>query len=42
MNCDVNIYLLALALKGVEYEYKAIHLVKDGGEQVCNNTTHAY
>jgi maleylpyruvate isomerase len=24
---------IALALKGVEYEYRAVHLVKDGGEQ---------
>ncbi|KAK6182941.1 hypothetical protein SNE40_010511 [Patella caerulea] len=24
---------IALAIKGVEYEYKAVHLVKDGGEQ---------
>ena len=24
----------ALALKGIEYEYKAVHLLKDGGEQV--------
>eukprot|EP01094_Clydonella_sp_ATCC50884_P019603 TRINITY_DN3877_c0_g1_i1.p1 TRINITY_DN3877_c0_g1~~TRINITY_DN3877_c0_g1_i1.p1 ORF type:complete len:230 (-),score=81.88 TRINITY_DN3877_c0_g1_i1:640-1284(-) len=24
---------LALAIKGVEYEYRAVHLVKDGGEQ---------
>eukprot|EP00800_Vazella_pourtalesii_P019434 TRINITY_DN658_c0_g4_i2.p1 TRINITY_DN658_c0_g4~~TRINITY_DN658_c0_g4_i2.p1 ORF type:complete len:222 (-),score=38.91 TRINITY_DN658_c0_g4_i2:62-727(-) len=24
---------IALTLKGIEYEYKAIHLVKDGGEQ---------
>ncbi|XP_064403388.1 maleylacetoacetate isomerase-like isoform X3 [Halichondria panicea] len=23
----------ALALKGIEYEYKAVHLVKDGGQQ---------
>ena len=25
---------LALALKGIEYDYKGVHLVKDGGEQV--------
>jgi len=25
---------LALALKGIEYEYRAVHLVKDGGEQL--------
>jgi maleylacetoacetate isomerase len=24
---------IALALKGIEYEYKAVHLLKDGGEQ---------
>ena len=24
-----------LALKGIEYEYRAVHLLKDGGEQVC-------
>ncbi|KAF6036966.1 GSTZ1 [Bugula neritina] len=24
---------IALALKGIDYEYKAVHLVKDGGEQ---------
>lgn len=24
---------IALALKGIEYTYRAIHLVKDGGEQ---------
>ena len=24
---------IALALKGIEYEYRAVHLVKDGGEQ---------
>jgi len=27
---------VALALKGIDYEYKAVHLVKDGGEQVNN------
>ena len=26
--------LSALALKGIEYEYRAVHLLKDGGEQV--------
>ncbi|CAI8034045.1 Maleylacetoacetate isomerase [Geodia barretti] len=25
---------IALALKGIEYEYRAVHLLKDGGEQV--------
>jgi len=25
---------LALALKGIEYDYKAVHLLNDGGEQV--------
>ena len=24
----------ALALKGIDYEYRAVHLLKDGGEQV--------
>jgi glutathione S-transferase len=24
---------LALHLKGIDFEYKAVHLVKDGGEQ---------
>lgn len=24
----------ALALKGIDYEYKAVNLVKDGGQQV--------
>ncbi len=38
--CDViyeqieyNRLLLALHLKDIDYEYKAIHLVRDGGEQ---------
>lgn len=34
---DLNLlcYLfVALALKGIEYDYKAVHLVKDGGQQV--------
>lgn len=26
--------LTALAVKDIDYEYKAVHLVKDGGEQV--------
>jgi len=25
---------IALALKSIEYEYKTVHLVKDGGEQL--------
>ena len=25
---------VALALKGIDYEYKAVHVLKDGGEQV--------
>ena len=28
------LFCLALALKGIEYEYRAVHLLKDGGEQV--------
>ena len=28
---------VALAIKGVEYDYKPVHLVKDGGQQVCVN-----
>jgi hypothetical protein len=28
------LFLQALALKNIEYEYEAINLVKDGGEQV--------
>jgi len=31
-----NVVWLALVLKGMEYDYKAVHLVKDGGEQVSN------
>ena len=27
-------FTAALALKGVEYEYKPIHLLQDGGQQV--------
>ena len=26
----------ALAIKGIQYNYKAVHLIKDGGEQVMN------
>ena len=26
--------LAALVMKGIEYEYKAVHLVQDGGQQV--------
>ena len=25
----------ALAYKEIEYEYRGVHLVKDGGQQVC-------
>ena len=28
--------MAALALKGVEYEYRAVNLVKDGGQQVLS------
>lgn len=28
---------IALALKGIEYDYKAVHLVKDGGEQYAED-----
>lgn len=34
----------ALALKGIDYEYRAVHLLKDGGEQVfhlCHYMHHA-
>lgn len=27
---------IALELKGIEYEYKSINLIKDGGEQVSS------
>ena len=27
-------FLSALNLKNVDYEYRAVHLVKDGGEQL--------
>lgn len=27
-------FYAALALKGIDYEYRAVHLLKDGGEQV--------
>ena len=30
----IILFYLALALKGIEYEYRAVHLLKDGGEQV--------
>lgn len=29
-------HFLALELKDIEYEYKAVHLVKGGGQQVLN------
>ena len=37
--CFTSIYIwdicsTALLMKGVEYEYRPVHLVKDGGEQV--------
>ncbi|CAI8001901.1 Maleylacetoacetate isomerase [Geodia barretti] len=28
---------IALALKGIEYEYRAVHLLKDGGEQLADS-----
>ena len=28
--------MVALALKGIDYEYKAVNLVKDGGQQVLS------
>ncbi len=37
--CSCRFFLIiahaALALKGIEYEYRPVHLLKDGGEQVC-------
>ena len=29
----------ALAYKEIEYEYRGVHLVKDGGQQVCTLCT---
>ena len=37
----LHLFSAALALKGIDYEYKAIHLLKDGGEQVSDSTAHA-
>lgn len=34
--CDVTPTSAALALKGIDYEYRAVHLLKDGGEQVLH------
>ncbi len=36
-DCYIHEYAVlhtALALKGIDYEYKAVHLVQDGGQQV--------
>ena len=33
INYILTIYILALQLKEIDYEYKAVHLVKNGGEQ---------
>ena len=30
----LNILTAALAMKGLEYDYKPVHLLKDGGQQV--------
>ena len=30
----------ALAMKGIEYDYVPVHLVKDGGEQVIKENWH--
>lgn len=43
-NCPFTaIFLTAMALKGIDYEYKAVSLIKDGGEQVmygaCSSST---
>ena len=32
--CYLSFLVAALAMKSIDYEYKAVHLVKDGGEQV--------
>ena len=36
--CCINQFMIeipaALVMKGIEYEYKAVHLVQDGGQQV--------
>ncbi len=32
--CVIGVLYTALALKGIDYEYKAVHLVQDGGQQV--------
>ena len=31
---SVSIHV-ALALKGIDYDYKPVHLLQDGGQQVC-------
>ena len=31
---SLTFLLKALALKGIDYEYKAVSLIKDGGQQV--------
>ena len=35
--CETSLILsapVALALKGIDYEYKSVHLLQDGGQQV--------
>ncbi len=35
LNNFVNNNCAALILKGIDFEYKPVHLVQDGGQQVC-------
>jgi hypothetical protein len=30
-------FFIALAIKGIDFEIKPVHLLKDGGQQVCSS-----